>query len=124
MINNRFISLITSSIFKYSFFFILLSFCHLFSLQVSPTELEEQLMSHPGIADVGVIGVPDERAGEVPRAFIVKRDANLSEEDVQKYMNQQVSRNKQLAGGVEFVENLPKNATGKLLRRELKNMYK
>ena len=81
-------------------------------------------MSHPGIADVGVIGVPDERAGEVPRAFIVKRDANLSEEDVQKYMNQQVSRNKQLAGGVEFVENLPKNATGKLLRRELKNMYK
>lgn len=90
-------------------------------LQVSPSELEEILLGHPGVADVGVVGVPDEKAGEVPKAYIVGKN-NPKEEDLHAFIATRVAPHKQLAGGIEFVDQLPKNSTGKLVRKELKKM--
>ncbi|XP_042879849.1 4-coumarate--CoA ligase 3-like [Penaeus japonicus] len=91
-------------------------------LQVSPSELEDILLRHPGVADVGITGVEDERAGEVPRAYIVRKNQDVSEKDLQSFLGSRVAPHKQLAGGIRFVEELPKNPTGKLLRRQLKKM--
>lgn len=92
-------------------------------LQVAPAELEDILRSHSGIADAAVIGIPDERCGEVPRAFIVPKDSKLTENDVKTFISGKVSEHKQLAGGVEFLTAIPKNPSGKILRRKLKEMY-
>ena len=52
-------------------------------LQVAPAELENLIRSLPGVQDVAVIGVPDERAGELPRAYVVKADQNIQSEDIE-----------------------------------------
>jgi 4-coumarate--CoA ligase len=89
-------------------------------LQVSPTELEGVLRKMDGVADVAVVGVLDERSGEVPRAFVVcKPNCNLTENDVHNYLNPRVATFKQLAGGVRFVSEIPKNAAGKIERKIL-----
>jgi acyl-coenzyme A synthetase/AMP-(fatty) acid ligase len=95
----------------------------LYSVQVAPAELEDLLRSHPGIADAAVIGVPDQRSGEVPKAFIVTKEPKLSEDDVKKFVAEKVSEHKHLVGGVEFVATIPKNPAGKILRRKLKEIY-
>lgn len=91
-------------------------------VQVSPSELEDVIISYPGVADVGVIGVADEKAGEVPRAYVVPKGKDLKKDELNAFVAERVAPHKQLAGGIEFVEQLPKNPTGKLLRRELKKM--
>ena len=54
---------------------------------MAPTELEEVMLEHPGVADVGVIGIPDRDAGEVPKAFVVKaNDAKVMEGDLKKFV--------------------------------------
>jgi len=90
-------------------------------LQVSPSELEEVLLQHAGVADAGVVGVPDDRAGELPRAYVVKsgKHAGLKEAELHSYMEKHLSKHKQLLGGIKFVKELPKNPSGKLLRRVL-----
>jgi len=91
-------------------------------LQVPPAELESHLLKHPGIADAAVVGVPDLRAGEVPRAYIViKPGQNISPQDVHEYLKDKVAPYKRLRGGVMFRDSIPKSASGKILRRELKN---
>ncbi|XP_017783095.1 PREDICTED: 4-coumarate--CoA ligase 1-like isoform X2 [Nicrophorus vespilloides] len=93
------------------------------SFQVSPAELEDVLKSHNEITDAGVIGVPDGRAGELPMAFVVKvKNCKLSEQNVIDYVAERISVHKQLHGGVRFVDDLPKNSTGKLLRKKLREM--
>ncbi|XP_017783099.1 PREDICTED: 4-coumarate--CoA ligase 1-like [Nicrophorus vespilloides] len=93
------------------------------SFQVPPAELEDVLKSHSEITDAGVIGVPDERAGELPMAFVVKvKNSKLSEQNVIDYVAERISVHKQLHGGVRFVDDLPKNSTGKLLRKKLREM--
>jgi len=92
-------------------------------LQVAPAELEDVLRGLDGVSDVAVIGIPDERSGQVPRAYIVKEEG-LLEEQVHSYMKEQVSAHKQLAGGVEFVQAIPKSAAGKILRKELAAAWK
>lgn len=89
--------------------------------QVSPSELEDLLLQHPGVVDVGVVGVEDVRAGELPRAYVV-REKGTTEEDLHKFLEPRVAKHKQLKGGIRFVDALPKNATGKILKRELKKM--
>lgn len=92
--------------------------------QVAPAELEEILRSHPEITDAAVIGIPNTATGELPRAYIVTRkDSKLNERNVQEFVSEKVSEYKRLTGGVEFVESIPKNATGKILRRELKKKF-
>jgi len=89
-------------------------------LQVSPSELEDLIRRHPGVLDVAVVGVPDERLGESPRAYVIRKNANVSEQSIIDYVAEKVAPHKKLGQGVMFVESLPKNQTGKILRRELK----
>lgn len=94
-------------------------------LQIFPVELEAILMTNPKIKDVGVVGLPDEEAGELPTAFVVPHpDASITKQEVQKFVAEKVSFNKQLRGGVIFCENLPKSVMGKTLRRDLRQELK
>lgn len=89
--------------------------------QVPPAELEELLRSHPSIADAAVVGSEHEAHGEVPCAFVVKKkNADLSEKDVQAFVAGKTAAYKHLHGGVRFLDAIPKNPSGKILRRELK----
>jgi acyl-CoA synthetase (AMP-forming)/AMP-acid ligase II len=85
--------------------------------QVAPAELEAVLMSHPAIADAAVAGVPDEAAGERPKAWIVA-SGPVDEAELQAYVEERVSPYKRLAA-IEVVDELPRSMTGKLLRRVL-----
>lgn len=92
--------------------------------QVAPAELEEILRTHPEIRDAAVIGIPNSITGELPRAFVVKsKDSQLTEKNVQDFVSDKVTRFKRLTGGVEFIDTIPKNATGKILRKNLKKKY-
>ncbi|KOC66391.1 putative 4-coumarate--CoA ligase 3 [Habropoda laboriosa] len=93
--------------------------------QVAPAELESCLRMHPDVVEAAVIGIPDERSGEVPKAFIVlKKGGKASEEDIKNFVKGKVSDYKELQGGVTFVDNIPKNPSGKIMRTQLKNQYK
>lgn len=84
-------------------------------LQVAPAELEAVLLTHPAIADAAVIGVPDERAGEVPKAFVVLKSQTTTEE-ILAHVSASVAPHKQLRA-IEFVEQIPRSPAGKILRR-------
>ncbi|XP_017776182.1 PREDICTED: luciferin 4-monooxygenase-like [Nicrophorus vespilloides] len=89
--------------------------------QVSPTELEDIINSHDCIADCAVIGKPDENSGELAMALIVtKSNFHINEQQIIDYVAKHVSIDKQLHGGVIFVDEIPKSASGKILRKELK----
>lgn len=91
--------------------------------QVSPTELENLLLEIPGVIDAAVVGIPDALSDEVPKAFVVKNpNANLTDMDVIKYVNSRVVHYKKLTGGVLFLESIPRNPSGKILRNQLKVM--
>lgn len=93
--------------------------------QVPPAELEGLLLSHEAINDVAVIGIYDkEQATELPRAYIavkarVERNERIAQE-IQTWLSNKVSNHKRLRGGVRFVDEIPKSASGKILRRILK----
>lgn len=68
-----------------------------------------------------MIGVPDARAGELPKAFVVKKaNEEITEEEIVKYIEERVAPHKTLRGGVEFIDKIPRSLSGKILRRELK----
>ncbi|XP_065346026.1 uncharacterized protein LOC135943431 isoform X2 [Cloeon dipterum] len=90
--------------------------------QVSPTEIESILIQLEGVADVAVIGLPDEKNGELPKAFIVKKPgAQITEQTVMDFLNPKVAEFKKLRGGVQFLEAIPRSAAGKILRKDLKS---
>lgn len=92
--------------------------------QVPPAELEEILRSHPDVADAAVVGISHVQNGEAPRAFVVKKEnSNVSEKDIENFVAEKVVKYKQLTGGVQFLDAIPKNATGKIMRREIKLKY-
>lgn len=92
--------------------------------QVAPAELEEILRSHPDITDAAVVGVSHTKTGEAPRAFVIKRpESQITEQDIHKFMSVKVADYKQLGGGIQFLESIPKNSTGKIMRREIKLKY-
>ncbi|GMR35699.1 hypothetical protein PMAYCL1PPCAC_05894 [Pristionchus mayeri] len=93
-------------------------------LQVPPAELESLLLTHPSIADVAVVGIPDENAGELPKAFVVCKNHSLTEEEVADFVKDKLSSYKQLKGGVEFMDKIPKSEAGKILRRQLRDRKK
>lgn len=93
--------------------------------QVPPAELEALLLTCPGVRDAAVVGLPNEEAGELPLAFVVKQDrSRVTEEHIVKYVNDRVSSHKRLRGGVIFVDSIPKTPSGKILRRVLRNKLK
>ena len=68
-----------------------------------------------------MIGVPDDRAGDLPKAFVVKKaNHEITEEEIVKYIEERVAPHKNLRGGVEFIDKIPRSLSGKILRRELK----
>ena len=95
--------------------------------QVAPAELEDLIRSHTDVRDVAVIGIPDEYRGEVPLAFIVTQEGNVNKkcliERVHEFVNENLSEYKQLRGGIQIVENIPKSVSGKILRNELKALF-
>ena len=86
--------------------------------QVSPAELEGILRAHPQIVDAAVIGVKHNNS-EAPKAFVVRVDVSLTEEAVKEYIASLLVSYKHLAGGVEFLETIPRSPSGKILRKLL-----
>jgi acyl-CoA synthetase (AMP-forming)/AMP-acid ligase II len=90
---------------------------------VYPAEVESALYSHPAVQDVAVIGVPSERWGEEVKAVVVKKDgAVLTEQDLISYAREQIAGFK-VPKSVDFVEVLPRNASGKLLKKDIRAPY-
>jgi acyl-CoA synthetase (AMP-forming)/AMP-acid ligase II len=87
-------------------------------LQVAPAELEGLLCAHPAVADAAVVGVPDEAAGEVPKAFIVAREP-VDSEELMAWLAARVAPHKRLRS-VEVIDAIPKLPSGKILRRVLR----
>lgn len=86
---------------------------------VAPAELEEVLRMHPLVLDAAVVGVKDPRAGEIPRAFVSVRRA-VAAGELQSFVAARMVKYKWLTGGVQIVDSIPRSATGKLLRRQLR----
>ncbi|MBP6654870.1 MAG: AMP-binding protein, partial [Propionivibrio sp.] len=87
---------------------------------VYPNEVEGVVMTHPGVAECAVIGVPDEKSGEAVRLVIVRKDPNLTKEDIIAYCKTQLTGYKR-PHQIEFRDSLPKTPIGKILRRELRD---
>jgi 4-coumarate--CoA ligase len=95
-------------------------------LQVAPAELEALLLAHNLITDAAVIGVPDPNGSgnELPRAYVVADQNKISEEEIKDYVKRNCAAHKQLRGGVVWLDAIPKSPSGKILRRELREMAK
>lgn len=97
--------------------------------QVAPAELEGIVLGHPAVRDVGVVGVKSGLAGsELPRAYVVVKGDVVGDERLEKeiveFVEKRVIGYKRLRGGVRFVESIPRNPSGKILRRELKRLQR
>ncbi|GFF28538.1 4-coumarate--CoA ligase-like 7 [Aspergillus udagawae] len=98
-------------------------------LQVAPAELEAHLLTHPAVADCAVIAIPDEAAGEVPKAIVVKSASAGNDDEaiiksIKKHVEDHKARHKWLKGGVRFIDAIPKSPSGKILRRLLRDQEK
>jgi long-chain acyl-CoA synthetase len=90
---------------------------------VYPNEIEDVLAGHPGVLECAVIGVEDSRSGEAVKAFVVKKDPNVTADDIIKFAATQLTAYK-VPKQIEFRTDLPKTNVGKILRRELRDEKK
>ncbi|MBT5684739.1 MAG: 4-coumarate--CoA ligase family protein, partial [Gammaproteobacteria bacterium] len=89
--------------------------------QVAPAELEALLITHPKIADVAVIGIPNDEAGEIPKAFVTEAPgASISLEEIQALVGDNLVSYKQIRE-LEVIDLIPKSTSGKILRKDLRN---
>ncbi|KAK8777528.1 hypothetical protein V5799_029127 [Amblyomma americanum] len=95
--------------------------------QVSSVELESLLQSHGSVADAAVVGVQDTRYGDAPAAFVVLRNSSKPPAEIAAELKalvaDQTEKFKHLYGGVVFVDRLPRNTNGKVMKQQLKAMY-
>lgn len=94
--------------------------------QVAPAELEAHLLTHPAVADCTVIAIPDNSAGEIPKAIVAKSpeagpDDEATIKSIIKYVQDHKARHKWLKGGVRFIDAIPKSPSGKILRRLIRD---
>ncbi|KAF2153565.1 4-coumarate-CoA ligase [Myriangium duriaei CBS 260.36] len=93
--------------------------------QVAPAELEAVLLEHEGVDDVAVVGVEGGDGEEMPRAYVVRKDGTgVTEEEIRRWMDGKVAKHKRLEGGVKFVAEVPKSASGKIVRRTMREWAK
>ena len=96
--------------------------------QVAPAELEELILNNEHVQDVAVVQIPDEVSGELPRAYVVLKPSADSKEVTEQYLKdwvkERVSPYKRIEGGVVFTDAIPKSASGKILRRLLRDQVK
>ncbi|RDI99474.1 long-chain-fatty-acid--CoA ligase [Dyella solisilvae] len=90
---------------------------------VYPNEVEDVVMQHPGVAEVAAVGVPDEHSGEVVKLFVVRKDPNLTVEELKQFCHDNLTGYKR-PKIIEFRDALPKSNVGKILRRELRDEKK
>jgi acyl-CoA synthetase (AMP-forming)/AMP-acid ligase II len=88
--------------------------------QVPPAELEALILGHPDVSDVAVVGVPDEEAGELPKAYVVAGSEDLNTEELIAWVGERVAPQKRIRL-VELTDEIPKSPSGKILRRLLKD---
>ncbi|PIE47426.1 MAG: long-chain fatty acid--CoA ligase [Gammaproteobacteria bacterium] len=88
---------------------------------VYPNEVEAALTEHPKVFEVGVIGIPNEKSGEAPKAYIVAADDSLTPEELAEFAKERLTGYKR-PSSYKFIEELPKSAVGKILRKELRKM--
>ncbi|KAK5791772.1 hypothetical protein VI817_007081 [Penicillium citrinum] len=100
-------------------------------LQVIPSELEGKLIDHPDIEDAGVVGMwVDEMATELPVAFVVlssearERKSSSVLKEIHTWLNPKIANHKRLRGGIHVIDQIPKSPSGKILRRQLKDLLK
>lgn len=96
-------------------------------LQVAPAEIENVLFTHPQIKEAAVVGVPapSDSGTDWPRAYVVTADTQtISENEVKDFVKARLAPYKQLRGGMVLIDEIPRNTTGKFLRRELKERAK
>ena len=89
---------------------------------VYPAEIENVISGMPGVTEVGVIGIPSEKWGESPMAVVVKSDENLTDKDVLEYCDGKLAKFK-MPKHVEFADAIPRNPTGKILKRVLREQF-
>ncbi|KAG0003005.1 hypothetical protein BGZ65_002136 [Modicella reniformis] len=92
--------------------------------QIAPAELESLLQTHPKVMDVAVIPVYDDsQATEIPRAYVVPHDPTTANDalkkDIEDFVASKVAHHKKLRGGVVFIREIPKSASGKILRKDI-----
>ncbi|MDP7319341.1 MAG: long-chain-fatty-acid--CoA ligase [Bacteriovoracaceae bacterium] len=90
---------------------------------VYPNEVEDAIAEHEGVLEAAAIGVPDEKSGEIVKLFVVKKDPNLTQEDIIAYCRSVLTGYK-VPKIVEFREELPKSNVGKILRKDLRDEEK
>jgi acyl-CoA synthetase (AMP-forming)/AMP-acid ligase II len=91
---------------------------------IYPSDLEAQLRQHPAVADVAVVGVASEQWGETPVAFVVHRDGDATPDpELRAWLNERVGKTQRLAD-LQSIDELPRSAIGKVLKRELRDRYK
>ena len=89
---------------------------------VYPNEIENVVAAHPGVVEVGAIGVPDEKSGEVVKIVVVRKDPALTTGEIDQHCRKELTGYK-VPRYIEFVDELPKTNVGKILRRELRDLY-
>jgi acyl-CoA synthetase (AMP-forming)/AMP-acid ligase II len=89
---------------------------------VYPAEIENVILAHPGVTEVAVIGQPSAKWGESPFAVVVRNDDGLTETDILAHCEGRLGRFK-LPRGATFIDVIPRNANGKVLKRELRKQF-
>ena len=90
---------------------------------VYPSDLEAVVRAHPAVLEVAVVGVPSERWGETPAAFVVLRDGHsVDADELLQWTNAQLGKTQRL-GSLQFLDELPRSAIGKILKRELRDVW-